>query len=523
MAQFEIPQKLADLTKARRIIPFVGAGFAAGLNLPDWDTLLSKLAEDLDGALPYQEVKKLCNGDNLQIAEYYYLISDHRIGPMRHTISSALQNSTNTLLSAPHVELLNLGAPQIYTTNYDDLIERTFKLLKQPVEVIALPKDVATSNGQKTQIVKYHGDLRHEQTLVLTESSYYARLDLDSPMDLKFRSDLLGRSVLFMGYSFRDINIRIIWFKLMGMMKDVAPEDRPTSYIITFNYNPVLERLYDEVGIKTICLDREGAAQNTEARTRLLGDFLSRLASQGSHDGHIPGQLKTKLFYSPALTDRILKEVQETEQRVARRTRVTSHQYLDAVVGETARRTIPSVHQPIVGEILGKLYTSMAPTSIDLSALAISYLRQFGPHPMVTAIISSGIQRKVTRDFIFEESPHWATIWMSKLPENGINDLLQNFEFELEGHRDNEISDHDLAFCCDLAKRITSGQISDGLPTNSSVKKAYSLLEAAALMYPSVNNYSPTLEGPPNVSCIIAEIESRPPSNPSETENDVPF
>jgi hypothetical protein len=283
--------------------------------------LLSKLSEDLDGSLSYQEVKKLCNGDHLQFAEYYFLASDHRIGPLRHIISSALQNNTNTLLSAPHIELLNLGAPSIYTTNYDDLIERTFKSLKQPVEVIALPKDVATSSGVKTQVVKYHGDLRHEQTLVLTESYYYARLDLDSPMDLKFRSDLLGRSVLFMGYSFRDINIRIIWFKLMGMMKDVSPEDRPTSYIVTFAYNPVLERLYDEVGIKTICLDKEGKAQTPAERTSLLSDFLTRLATLASHDGIIPGQPKVKLFYSSALTDGIMRTLQEYDQQTQRRIR----------------------------------------------------------------------------------------------------------------------------------------------------------------------------------------------------------
>ena len=62
-------------------------------------------------------------------------------------------------------------------------------------------------------------------------------------MDLKIRADLLGRSVLFMGYSFRDINIRVIWFKLMEMMKDIPEEDRQPSYLVRLEPNPVLEVL----------------------------------------------------------------------------------------------------------------------------------------------------------------------------------------------------------------------------------------------------------------------------------------
>ena len=125
---------------------------------------------------------------------------------MRHVIEKSLATTADPVSSPAHVELVNLGASQIYTTNYDDLIELTFRSLNIPANVIALPKDVAMADSEKTQIVKYHGDLRHEGTLVLTESAYYKRLDFESPMDLKFRSDILGRSVLFMGYSFRDIN-----------------------------------------------------------------------------------------------------------------------------------------------------------------------------------------------------------------------------------------------------------------------------------------------------------------------------
>src|SRR5580658_6011382 len=116
------PDELIALLRARRVIPFIGAGFSTALDLPDWDSLLQNIAADLEDDIPFDEVKRYCNNDYLQIAEYYLLKCDGTIGPIRHVVSRCLQNVKSPLQSGAHVELLNLGAPQIYTTNYDDLI-----------------------------------------------------------------------------------------------------------------------------------------------------------------------------------------------------------------------------------------------------------------------------------------------------------------------------------------------------------------------------------------------------------------
>ena len=126
--RFSIPSELNNMILSRRVIPFIGAGFSTQLDMPNWEQLLSKLSCDIENSLPYEEVKKYCNGDLLQVAEYYFLLSDKNIGPIRHTISRLLAISKNPVLSPSHLELVNLGAPQIYTTNFDDLIE-------QPLEI----------------------------------------------------------------------------------------------------------------------------------------------------------------------------------------------------------------------------------------------------------------------------------------------------------------------------------------------------------------------------------------------------
>ena len=249
MQVFNIPDDLISMNKNRKLIPFIGAGVSTIFNFPKWENLLSELKEHSNDDLDFEDIKKYCKDDYLQIAEYYFLKCSKHIGPIGFTITEAFTKEYKPLESGAHIELVNMGAPKIYTTNYDRVIEDTFKLLGMNYESIVLSKDLATTDNSKTQIVKFHGDLRYPETLILTESSSFSRLNFESPIDIKFRSDILGRSVLFIGYSFRDINIRIIWFKLMEMMRDMPEKDRPKSYIVRFNSNPVLETLYEGVAL----------------------------------------------------------------------------------------------------------------------------------------------------------------------------------------------------------------------------------------------------------------------------------
>jgi len=308
-------------------------------------------------------------------------------------------------------------------------------------------------------------------------------------------------------------------------MKDVSPEDRPTSYIITFSHNPVLERLYDEVGIKTICLDRDGKAQTSLDRTNLLSEFLTRLATVASHDGHIPGQQKVKLFYSTALTEGISRAIDEHEQQAPRRLpRRAFSQRLDILIAEAARRSIPSVHQSALADILAKAYSVLPGHSVELVAMAVNYLKQFGPQPMVTAIIARAIEGQPGRDFLTDEQLDWRAVWATKIPESTLGEILQRFDREISGHQEEGITDHDLAFCCDVTKRIVLGQIFDS-PSSSAVKRANALLSQAAQLYTTVQEYTPITDKFPDVSSIIGQIDERALSLAQQTPapDDIPF
>jgi len=107
-----------------------------------------------------------------------------------------------------------------------------------------------------------HGDLDDDTSLVLTETSYFERLAFESPLDIKLRSDTLGKSILFIGYSLSDINIRYLLYKLHRLWSEseYAPV-RPKSYIFLTRPNPIQEAILEERGITPVVseIDDQGA------------------------------------------------------------------------------------------------------------------------------------------------------------------------------------------------------------------------------------------------------------------------
>jgi hypothetical protein len=541
MASFRIPDDLVQLLAQRRIIPFIGAGFSAVHNVPTWEDLLGSLVKeiqasaDVDPVLSYAEIAEACGDDNLQIAEYLYLIAGESIGPIRHGLSTSLQSTTPLLESTPHVELANLGAPHVYTTNFDDLIEKTYRELGLQVDVISVPRDMALSHADRTEIVKYHGDLRHEQTLVLTESQYYTRLEFESPMDLKFRSDLLGRSVLFMGYSFRDINIRVIWFRLMQMMKDVPLKDRPPSYIVRLRANPVLDELYGAVGLRTLVIDPEAKATTVDAQKSLLSDFLMELAIRSSPDGTIPGSNR-RAYLSVGLVQQVESHlagvIEESEAtrprviqtaegpRVVRRPRATGEIVAPTpLLGAIDRLKTRHITDAIARRVSDLLFefarhvNTVGSRSSLAAELADWYIPERGQSGGVTLMVARSLLRNGSRVPLEAlGNDRWAEVWSVSLPATDLAFLLDGIQSEVEGHEEGGgYTDDDIAFAVDLAKRIAGYELLDETSDEAEEAKARAetLVLRAAAVYPAVEDYRPLADSAPKPNKIQAEVQSR--------------
>lgn len=228
---------LVQAVRTRQAILFVGAGVSRQLGLPSWRELVGEMARQLD----YDPAVFESQGDGyLQLAEYYK-IKKTSMGSLRSWMDRTWHTDESKVNgSLIHRAILGLKCPLIYTTNYDRWLEIAFERNKKEFVKIANVGDFTKVRDGVTQIVKLHGDLEDDASLVLTETSYFERLAFESPLDIKLRSDTIGKSILFIGYSLSDTNIRYLLYKLHRLWSEsVFVAARPKSYIFLARPNPI--------------------------------------------------------------------------------------------------------------------------------------------------------------------------------------------------------------------------------------------------------------------------------------------
>ncbi len=160
--------------------------------------------------------------------------------------------------SIVHAQLaaMSVRCRVFYTTNYDNFLERSFALHGRKARKVAIEPHFA-GPVDDCEIVKFHGDWDHPETMVLSESDYEKRLSLQTPMDWRLLSDLLNRAVLFLGYSFNDPNVSYI-FSLVNRMFERLPDslNGRRAYIIVAQPSEFEVALFAARNIEVIPVDR---------------------------------------------------------------------------------------------------------------------------------------------------------------------------------------------------------------------------------------------------------------------------
>jgi SIR2-like domain len=263
-----IDEDLVRAVRDRSAILFVGAGVSMNLGLPDFGGLVDTIAEELGYD---SEIFERFAGHS-ELAEFY-LVQQRPLGKLRSRLDVMWHGGHIEIgNSLVHRLIVELDFPLIYTTNYDRWIERAYEHWKKDYVRVLSVSDLKAISPGSTQIVKLHGDFDDDDSLVLTESSYFDRLDLESPLDIKLRADTLGRTILFVGYSLSDINIRLFLYKLCKLWRaSEHPNGRPRSFIVVHRPNPVQEAIMRDRGVTPISVD---AATPGEALAAFLGDLL---------------------------------------------------------------------------------------------------------------------------------------------------------------------------------------------------------------------------------------------------------
>lgn len=258
--------ELVEAAAHRRAILFAGAGLSMSVGLPAWGELIDHMRAELG-----LEPEAAAEATYQTLAEYYRL-QRGSIGPLRSWMDRKWSVSEAKVReSRIHALIVALDFPILYTTNYDNNLEVAFRAHGRDFVKIANARDVARATGAATQIVKLHGDFEDDASLVIAETDYFDRLSFDSPLDIKFRADALGRTLLFVGYSMSDPNIRLLLHRLWRTWRASGQaKDRPSSFVFMARPNPVHAAVLGQWGISVL-------SEAAETPEEALLAFLTKL------------------------------------------------------------------------------------------------------------------------------------------------------------------------------------------------------------------------------------------------------
>lgn len=195
---------------------FVGSGISASSTKVDWFKLLLPLSSDLDITLKESDDLPL-------IAQYIVNNYSGNRGPLIHEIGKAFNREFP--INNYHRYLATTKVSTIWTTNYDMLLERAFLDFNVSVK---MNDDSITKNMLESdiEIIKMHGCIqksKHEE-IVITQEDYDDFLLNRPAISQRLSEDLTNKSFLFIGYSFRDPNIRNIMISARRLINNHTRE-----------------------------------------------------------------------------------------------------------------------------------------------------------------------------------------------------------------------------------------------------------------------------------------------------------
>jgi hypothetical protein len=265
---------LVEAARARNVLLFAGAGLSMNVGLPSWRELVDHLCQELGLELGVPEASYST------LAEYYRLKTGS-IGALRSWMDRRWSVSDEAVRASKiHELIVQLDFKVIYTTNYDTNLETAFRVHGRPYAKISNARDLAIAPPGVTHIIKFHGDFEDDRSLVIAETDYFNRLNFASPLDIRFRADALARTLLFVGYSMSDLNIRLLLHRLWQTWEQSGDaERRPPSFVFMPRADPVQEAVLGQWGVTVLAGQVDDPS---EALRAFLAELKGRVEAIGS-------------------------------------------------------------------------------------------------------------------------------------------------------------------------------------------------------------------------------------------------
>ena len=227
-------QQIANLlniqraSRENRLVIFVGAGVSMNSSVPSWNQLINRMKAELPNEFSEET-------DALKIAQIYKDSRGHK-EYMDKVKDILLYNKA--VPNPLHKSILALNPCHIITTNYDDLIEQELSKEFLQYHIILEDKDIPQMACPNT-LIKMHGDYVTDN-IVLTEDDYYNYKE-NFPLTRAFVQSLFAsKLILFVGFSFADLNLKFI----LNELKNILSDKMQRPYLLSCDEPSYATKLY---------------------------------------------------------------------------------------------------------------------------------------------------------------------------------------------------------------------------------------------------------------------------------------
>lgn len=240
---------------------FAGAGLSIPAGYVNWSELMKEIAEDLGLDISSET-------DLISIAQYHVNENRTRSKLNRKILEEFVEDAEET---ENHRIIAKLPLASIWTTNYDQLIEKTIQKESKIVDVKYNNKQLLTARPKRDIVIyKMHGDVNHSSDTVLTKEQYEIYHQTHEPFINLLAGELTTKTFLFIGFSFTDPNLDYVLSRLNYRFKDDKRQhycivkrhiqgDRLNPDKATLDYNVKKQQLIindlKRYGIKTLLVD----------------------------------------------------------------------------------------------------------------------------------------------------------------------------------------------------------------------------------------------------------------------------
>jgi hypothetical protein len=276
-------QRAAELTAELReriaadagaIMIFLGAGLSYGVGrqlgraafelppaspdekrFPAWSHMIDRMREELVASTTDEPARLgierfFRDQDQLDCAQLFR----QRVGEERY--QAFLRNQFETRpedaanLTPSHQALVELPVSEIFTTNYDRLIELAYERWGQDLAISSTPEAFLAQRAERParHLIKLHGDIDEPKTIVLTRDDYARSRLARAEMFRHLAQEARFSSFLFVGFSLHDPTFNLIRDDARMVMGDSLPK----SYLVQQERDPVMARFLEDLGVHVI-------------------------------------------------------------------------------------------------------------------------------------------------------------------------------------------------------------------------------------------------------------------------------